>query len=136
MLNILRGVTWSVVGPRPEQLPLRRRAQRQAAVLRPAPSGAARPDRLGPGWHAGYAGDERDALEKLQYEFFYLEHQNMTFDLRTRLRTFRNDWWKGHGRRATPEHPAQDPERAVAVTGAAGMIGSHLVDRLLISVGP
>ena len=38
----------------------------------------------------GYAGDERDALEKLQYEFFYLRHQDLTFDQRIVLRTLRS----------------------------------------------
>ena len=38
----------------------------------------------------GYAGDEQDALEKLQYEFFYLEHQDAAFDFRIMLRTFRS----------------------------------------------
>ena len=32
----------------------------------------------------------QDALEKLQYEFFYLEHQDATFELRIMLRTFRS----------------------------------------------
>ena len=38
----------------------------------------------------GYAGDERDALEKLQYEFFYLRHQSMMFDVRIMGRTIRS----------------------------------------------
>ena len=35
----------------------------------------------------GYAGDETDALEKLQYEFFYLRHQSLGLDLRIIGRT-------------------------------------------------
>ena len=38
----------------------------------------------------GYAGDESDALEKLQYEFFYLRRQGLTLDLRIMGRTIRS----------------------------------------------
>jgi lipopolysaccharide/colanic/teichoic acid biosynthesis glycosyltransferase len=38
----------------------------------------------------GYAGDEGDALEKLQYEFFYLRHQGLALDLRVIGRTVRS----------------------------------------------
>jgi lipopolysaccharide/colanic/teichoic acid biosynthesis glycosyltransferase len=38
----------------------------------------------------GYAGDETDAMEKLQYEFFYLRHQNLAFDVRIMARTTRS----------------------------------------------
>jgi len=38
----------------------------------------------------GYAGDEDDALEKLQYEFFYLRHQSLAFDVRVMGRTVRS----------------------------------------------
>ena len=37
----------------------------------------------------GYAGDERDALEKLQYDFWYLRHQTLVVDLRIMGRTLR-----------------------------------------------
>jgi lipopolysaccharide/colanic/teichoic acid biosynthesis glycosyltransferase len=37
----------------------------------------------------GYAGSERDALEKLQYEFYYLGHQSLRFDARVVARTLR-----------------------------------------------
>ena len=37
----------------------------------------------------GYAGDERDALEKLQYDFFYLRHQSLGLDARICVRTLR-----------------------------------------------
>ena len=37
----------------------------------------------------GYAGDERDALEKLQYDFHYLRRQSLVFDLRIVGRTIR-----------------------------------------------
>ena len=88
VLNILRG-DLSVVGPRPEQP---RYVEELSAKLpfydlrhlvRPGLTGWAQVK-------YGYAGDEQDALEKLQYEFFYLEHQDATFDLRIMLRTFRS----------------------------------------------
>ena len=88
VVNILIGEL-SVVGPRPEQpryvdeladkLPF----YNLRHLVRPGLTGWAQVK-------YGYAGDERDALEKLQYEFFYLEHQNMKFDLRIVLRTFRS----------------------------------------------
>ena len=37
----------------------------------------------------GYASDERDALEKLQYDFHYLRRQSVLFDLRIIVRTIR-----------------------------------------------
>ncbi|MCC6227353.1 MAG: sugar transferase [Microthrixaceae bacterium] len=85
--NILRG-DLSIVGPRPEQP---RYVDELAAKLafydlrhlvRPGLTGWAQVK-------YGYAGDERDALEKLQYEFFYLRHQDLTFDSRIVLRTLR-----------------------------------------------
>jgi len=38
----------------------------------------------------GYAGNETDALEKLQYEFYYLRHQSLGLDLRIIGRTLRS----------------------------------------------
>ena len=38
----------------------------------------------------GYAATNDDALEKLQYEFFYLGHQSLVFDLRILGRTLRS----------------------------------------------
>jgi lipopolysaccharide/colanic/teichoic acid biosynthesis glycosyltransferase len=38
----------------------------------------------------GYAGDESDALEKLQYDFFYLRHQGIRLDLQIVGRTVRS----------------------------------------------
>jgi lipopolysaccharide/colanic/teichoic acid biosynthesis glycosyltransferase len=88
VLNILRGHL-SIVGPRPEQpqyveelaqklpfYPLRH-------LVRPGLTGWAQVK-------YGYAGNERDALEKLQYEFFYLGHQSLGFDLRIIGRTIRS----------------------------------------------
>ncbi len=88
MVNIVRGQL-SVVGPRPEQphyveqlsasLPF----YGMRHLVRPGLTGWAQVK-------YGYAGDERDALEKLQYEFFYLRHQSLRFDLRVMGRTVRS----------------------------------------------
>ena len=87
-MRILRG-DLSIVGPRPEQphyveeladkLPF----YSLRHLVRPGLTGWAQVK-------YGYAGDERDALEKLQYEFFYLRHQSLRFDLRVMGRTVRS----------------------------------------------
>jgi len=88
VLNILRG-DLGVVGPRPEQphyvaelteklpfYPLRH-------LVRPGLTGWAQVK-------YGYAGTESAALEKLQYEFWYLRHQSLRTDLRIIGRTIRS----------------------------------------------
>lgn len=87
-LNILNG-DLSIVGPRPEQphyveeltsklpfYPLRH-------LVRPGLTGWAQVK-------YGYAGDHADALEKLQYEFHYLQHQSLSRDVRIIARTARS----------------------------------------------
>jgi len=87
VVNILRGEL-SVVGPRPEQPAYVDELARKLPfydvrhLVRPGLTGWAQVK-------YGYAGDERDALEKLQYEFFYLRHQNVRLDLRIIGRTLR-----------------------------------------------
>src|SRR4029078_3630163 len=83
--NIVRG-DLSIVGPRPEQ-PAYVEELRQKLpfydlrhLVRPRLTGWAQVK-------YGYAGDERDALEKLQYEFWYLRHQSLALDLRIVGRT-------------------------------------------------
>lgn len=86
--NVLRG-DLSLVGPRPEQpryvdelagkLPF----YSLRHVVRPGLSGWAQVK-------YGYAGDTADALEKLQYEFFYLRHQSLALDARIAVRTLRS----------------------------------------------
>lgn len=88
VVNIFRGEL-SMVGPRPEQphyvvqlnetLPF----YDMRHLVRPGLTGWAQVK-------YGYAGDERDALEKLQYEFFYLRHQSIWFDLKIMFRTIRS----------------------------------------------
>ena len=88
VVNILRG-DLSVVGPRPEQpryvdeLNAKLPFYDLRHLVRPGLTGWAQVK-------YGYAGDERDALEKLQYEFFYLRHQGLRFDLRVLGRTVRS----------------------------------------------
>lgn len=88
VLNILRG-DLAVVGPRPEQpryveeLSEKLPFYNLRHLVHPGLTGWAQVK-------YGYAGDESDALEKLQYEFFYLRHQNLLLDLRTVVRTLRS----------------------------------------------
>ena len=88
MLNIVKGEL-SVVGPRPEQPHYVE--QLSAALPFYGMRHLVRPGLTG--WAQvkyGYAGDEDDALEKLQYEFFYLRHQSLAFDVRVMGRTVRS----------------------------------------------
>ena len=86
--NILLG-DLSIVGPRPEQphyvdeltdkLPF----YGLRHLVRPGLTGWAQVK-------YGYAADHLDALEKLQYEFYYLRHQRLAFDVRILVRTIRS----------------------------------------------
>jgi lipopolysaccharide/colanic/teichoic acid biosynthesis glycosyltransferase len=88
VVNILRG-DLSVVGPRPEQPHYVRELEaklpfyRLRHLVRPGLTGWAQVN-------YGYAGDERDALEKLQYDFWYLRHQSLSLDFRIVGRTIRS----------------------------------------------
>jgi len=85
--NILRG-DLSIVGPRPEQVQYV--AELEAKLPFYGMRHLVRPGLTG--WAQvkyGYAGDTADALEKLQYEFFYLQHQGVRLDLRIMARTVR-----------------------------------------------
>jgi len=88
VVNILRGEL-SIVGPRPEQpryvaeLSEKLPFYGMRHLVRPGLTGWAQVK-------YGYAGDERDALEKLQYEFFYLRRQSLALDLRIVVRTVRS----------------------------------------------
>jgi lipopolysaccharide/colanic/teichoic acid biosynthesis glycosyltransferase len=88
VVNVVRG-DLSVVGPRPEQP---RYVQELAGKIpfydlrhrvRPGLTGWAQVK-------YGYAGTEGDALQKLQYEFFYLRHQSLSLDARVLGRTIRS----------------------------------------------
>ena len=87
VLNILRGEL-SLVGPRPEQpryveeLEAKLPYYQLRHLVRPGLTGWAQVK-------FGYARSEGDALEKLQYEFFYLRRQSLALDLRILARTLR-----------------------------------------------
>lgn len=88
VVNIVRGEL-SVVGPRPEQPRYVEELRAKLPfydlrhLVRPGLTGWAQVK-------YGYAGDERDALEKLQYEFWYLRHQSLSLDARVVARTIRS----------------------------------------------
>jgi lipopolysaccharide/colanic/teichoic acid biosynthesis glycosyltransferase len=88
VVNIIRG-DLAIVGPRPEQphyveeLTAKLPFYDLRHLVRPGLTGWAQVK-------YGYAGDERDALEKLQYEFFYLRHQSLPLDARIMGRTIRS----------------------------------------------
>jgi len=86
-VNIMQG-DLSIVGPRPEQpryvehlvecLPF----YKLRHLVRPGLTGWAQVK-------FGYAASEGDALEKLQYDFYYLQHQSLGLDCRIVVRTMR-----------------------------------------------
>jgi lipopolysaccharide/colanic/teichoic acid biosynthesis glycosyltransferase len=88
VLNILKG-DLAVVGPRPEQPHYVEELREKLPfydvrhLVRPGLTGWAQVK-------YGYAGDESDAMEKLQYEFYYLRHQSLGLDGRIVGRTVRS----------------------------------------------
>jgi lipopolysaccharide/colanic/teichoic acid biosynthesis glycosyltransferase len=88
VLNVLRGEL-AIVGPRPEQPTYVEELREKLPfydlrhLVRPGLTGWAQVK-------YGYAADERDALEKLQYDFWYLRHQSWRLDLRIVGRTLRS----------------------------------------------
>jgi len=87
-INILRG-DMAFVGPRPERPVFVE--QLIAAIPHYADRSAVRPGLTG--WAQvkyPYGASEIDALEKLQYDFFYLRHQSISLDLRIMGRTLRS----------------------------------------------
>jgi lipopolysaccharide/colanic/teichoic acid biosynthesis glycosyltransferase len=93
VVNILRG-DLSVVGPRPEQPQYVRELETKIPfyglrhLVRPGLTGWAQVK-------YPYGASEGDALEKLQYEFYYLRHQSLALDLRITGRTLRSVLGKG-----------------------------------------
>jgi lipopolysaccharide/colanic/teichoic acid biosynthesis glycosyltransferase len=93
VVNILRGEL-SVVGPRPEQPRYVDELQTKLPfyalrhLVRPGLTGWAQVK-------YPYGASEGDALEKLQYEFFYLRHQGLVLDLRITGRTLRSVLGRG-----------------------------------------
>jgi lipopolysaccharide/colanic/teichoic acid biosynthesis glycosyltransferase len=88
VVNILRGEL-GVVGPRPEQPRYVEELSEKLPfyglrhLVRPGLTGWAQVK-------YGYAGSESDALEKLQYEFWYLRHQSLRTDAKIVGRTARS----------------------------------------------
>jgi lipopolysaccharide/colanic/teichoic acid biosynthesis glycosyltransferase len=88
MINIVRGEL-AVVGPRPEQVGYVVELTEKIPfydlrhLVRPGLTGWAQVK-------YGYAADEADAIEKLQYDFYYLRHQSVSLDLRIIGRTLRS----------------------------------------------
>jgi lipopolysaccharide/colanic/teichoic acid biosynthesis glycosyltransferase len=88
VLNILQG-SQSTVGPRPEQPQYVEELRQKIPfydlrhLVRPGLTGWAQVK-------YDYGSTELDALEKLQYEFYYLRHQSLTLDLRIIGRTLRS----------------------------------------------
>jgi lipopolysaccharide/colanic/teichoic acid biosynthesis glycosyltransferase len=94
MINILRG-DLSIVGPRPEQPHYVEELSGKLPfydlrhLVRPGLTGWAQV-------RYGYGGSEDDALEKLQYEFFYLRHQSLRLDLLIMVQTVRKVFASGN----------------------------------------
>ena len=88
VVNILRG-DLSIVGPRPEQphyveeLTEKIPFYNLRHLVRPGLTGWAQVKYR-------YGASHADALEKLQYEFYYLRHQGLALDLRIIGRTLRS----------------------------------------------
>lgn len=88
VVNVLRG-DLSIVGPRPEQPHYVEELSDKLPfyglrhLVRPGLTGWAQVK-------YGYAGNQSDALEKLQYEFWYLRHQGLRTDARVIGRTIRS----------------------------------------------
>jgi lipopolysaccharide/colanic/teichoic acid biosynthesis glycosyltransferase len=93
IINIIRG-DQSVVGPRPEQL--RYVAELRAKIPFYELRHLVRPGLTG--WAQvkyPYGASDLDAIEKLQYEFYYLRHQSLILDLRIIGRTIRSVTGRG-----------------------------------------
>jgi lipopolysaccharide/colanic/teichoic acid biosynthesis glycosyltransferase len=88
LINIARGHL-SIVGPRPEQVAYVEELREKIPyydlrhLVRPGLTGWAQVK-------FRYGSSEIDALEKLQYEFYYLRHQSLVLDGRVMARTVRH----------------------------------------------
>lgn len=85
-LNILKG-EMSVVGPRPERPEFIEELAEQIPFYRVRL--AVKPGMAGWGLiHQGYGASVEDALDKLQYDLYYIKHQSLGLDLYILFRTF------------------------------------------------
>jgi lipopolysaccharide/colanic/teichoic acid biosynthesis glycosyltransferase len=91
VINVLRGEL-SFVGPRPEQPAYVDELREKIPfydvrhLVHPGITGWAQVK-------FDYGATVADALEKLQYEFFYLRHQSLSLDARIVARTLRSVLW-------------------------------------------
>jgi exopolysaccharide biosynthesis polyprenyl glycosylphosphotransferase len=85
-LNILKG-EMSVVGPRPERPEFIEELAEEIPFYRVRL--AVKPGMAGWGLiHQGYGASVEDALEKLQYDLYYIKHQSLGLDMYILFRTF------------------------------------------------
>ena len=83
--NVLRG-DMSIVGPRPEQVPIADQLSDVTAyyafrhTVRPGITGWAQ-------IHAGHGASREAALQKLEYDLYYVQHVSLLLDLKILLRT-------------------------------------------------
>lgn len=95
VLNVVRG-DLSLIGPRPEQPHYVEQLREKVPfydvrhLVRPGLTGWAQVK-------YPYGADEQDAMEKLQYDFYYLRRQSLVLDGRILVRTIRQVLW-GAGR--------------------------------------
>ena len=83
--NVLRG-DMALIGPRPERPEFRRAADPPDSVLWAATRDEARRDGLG-ALRYSYGASVGDALEKMQYDLYYVKHVSLMFDLMIVLET-------------------------------------------------
>jgi exopolysaccharide biosynthesis polyprenyl glycosylphosphotransferase len=84
--NILKG-DMSVVGPRPERPEFVERLTAEIPFYRVRL--AVKPGMAGWGLiHQGYGSSVEDSLRKLEYDLYYIKHQNLVMDFQILLRTF------------------------------------------------
>jgi lipopolysaccharide/colanic/teichoic acid biosynthesis glycosyltransferase len=83
--NVLKG-EMSLVGPRPEQVPLARRLAQltphyhRRHAVKPGITGWAQ-------INMGYCGSAEESLRKLEYDLFYVRHTSLRLDLEVAYRT-------------------------------------------------
>jgi lipopolysaccharide/colanic/teichoic acid biosynthesis glycosyltransferase len=96
LFNVLRG-DMSLVGPRPERPEFVQRLSQtvpyyhERHVVKPGLTGWAQ-------LCYPYGSSERDAMEKLQYDFYYIKHKSLIFNLMVLLQTAEVVLW-GKGAR-------------------------------------
>ena len=85
-INILKG-EMSVVGPRPERPEFVENLSEEIPFYKVRL--AVKPGMAGWGLiHQGYGSSKEDALEKLQYDLYYIKHQSLWLDIYILAQTF------------------------------------------------